>query len=69
MSSHSGSRIEIEQYRGKVTVLLVKQLQNICSIVGLRTSGIKAELQKRIMLGKDITFCALAVFGHGHAHT
>ncbi|KAI4597057.1 SUMO ligase siz1 [Pestalotiopsis sp. 9143b] len=50
MSSHSGSRIEIEQYRGKVTVLLVKQLQNICSIVGLRTSGIKAELQKRIML-------------------
>jgi hypothetical protein len=54
MSSSSNThRVEIEQCRQRVSLLLVKQLQTVCSIAGLRTSGIKAELQRRIMLGKD----------------
>lgn len=47
-----------DQYRSLVkrlsssNYLLNKQLQHICSVNGLRTSGVKAELQRRILEGK-----------------
>ena len=47
-----------EQYRSLVkrlqssNYLLNKQLQHICLVNGLRTSGVKAELQRRILDGK-----------------
>ncbi|ETS85729.1 hypothetical protein PFICI_03754 [Pestalotiopsis fici W106-1] len=62
-SSSNPHRAEIEQFRQKVSLLLVKQLQNVCSIAGLRTSGIKAELQRRIMYGKGalLLLCAQGI--------
>lgn len=47
-----------DQYRSLVkrlqssNYLLNKQLQHICLVNGLRTSGVKAELQRRILDGK-----------------
>lgn len=47
-----------DQYRTLVkrlqssNYLLNKQLQHICLVNGLRTSGVKAELQRRILEGK-----------------
>lgn len=47
-----------DQYRSLVkrvqssNYLLNKQLQHICQVNGLRTSGVKAELQRRILDGK-----------------
>lgn len=47
-----------DQYRSLVkrlqssNYLLNKQLQHICGVNGLRTSGVKAELQRRILDGK-----------------
>lgn len=48
----------LDQYRTLVkrlqssNYLLNKQLQHICLVNGLRTSGVKAELQRRILDGK-----------------
>lgn len=48
----------LEQYRALVkrlsssNYLLNKQLQHICQVNGLRTSGVKAELQRRILDGE-----------------
>ncbi|KAF3024352.1 SUMO ligase siz1 [Neopestalotiopsis sp. 37M] len=66
MSSSSNThRVEIEQCRQRVSLLLVKQLQTVCSIAGLRTSGIKAELQRRIMLALTETSQSdLAQYAH-----
>ncbi|KAK6073630.1 MIZ/SP-RING zinc finger [Seiridium cupressi] len=47
--SSSHSRAEIEQLKVKLSTLLNKQLQNICQVCGLKTSGIKADLQRRII--------------------
>lgn len=47
-----------DQYRSLVkrlqssNYLLNKQLQHICLVNGLRTSGVKAELQRRILEGE-----------------
>jgi hypothetical protein len=47
-----------DQYRALVkrlqssNYLLNKQLQHICLVNGLRTSGVKAELQRRILEGE-----------------
>lgn len=47
-----------DQYRSLVkrlqssAYLLNKQLQHICLVNGLRTSGVKADLQRRILDGK-----------------
>lgn len=49
----------LEQYRALVkrlsssNYLLNKQLQHICQVNGLRTSGVKAELQRRILDGES----------------
>lgn len=55
-----------EQYRSLVkrlqssNYLLNKQLQHICLVNGLRTSGVKAELQRRILDGKlTLPVCAV----------
>jgi hypothetical protein len=49
-----------DQYRALVKrlsssgYLLNKQLQHICQVNGLRTSGVKAELQRRILDGEFV---------------
>ncbi|KAH8196614.1 hypothetical protein TruAng_009208 [Truncatella angustata] len=46
----SNGRAEIEQLGLKLRTLLNKQLQNICQVSGLKTSGVKADLQRRITI-------------------
>jgi E3 SUMO-protein ligase PIAS1 len=49
----SSSRAEIQQLHSRLQTLLNKQLQNICQLNGLKTSGVKADLQRRILNGKS----------------
>ncbi|KAI0128654.1 MIZ/SP-RING zinc finger protein [Xylariales sp. AK1849] len=48
MASTNSTR-EISQLATTLSQLLNKQLQNVCQLNGLKTSGVKAELQKRII--------------------
>ncbi|KAI1634156.1 PINIT domain-containing protein [Biscogniauxia mediterranea] len=45
---HTNSNTELRQLERTINGLLNKHLQNICATHGLRTSGVKAELQNRI---------------------
>jgi hypothetical protein len=48
----ASSTSDIRQLERTLSTLLNKQLQQICSTHGLKTSGVKAELQGRIKNGK-----------------
>lgn len=48
----AASNNEIRALERILSTLLNKQLQNICATNGLRTSGVKAELQNRIKDGR-----------------
>ena len=47
------SNPEIRGLERELGQFLNKQLQQICGTIGLRTSGVKAELQNRIKNGKQ----------------
>ena len=47
----TSSNSEIRALERTLSTLLNKQLQHICATNGLRTGGVKAELQNRIKTG------------------
>ena len=51
MASSTSAR-EIQSLSAQLGHMLNKQLQSICQLNGLKTSGIKADLQKRIIEGR-----------------
>ncbi|KAI1840783.1 hypothetical protein JX266_012990 [Neoarthrinium moseri] len=48
-NANAQTQRDISSLYARVQTLLVKQLQNVCQVSGLKSSGVKADLQKRIL--------------------